>query len=286
MLIWEFRIVMPMTVEEYQVAQLYSVAQASKNETGGGEGIEVKDNSPFSADIQPDGKPLGVQPEKPLLDGEYTSGQFTHKIYHLQSRVPKFVRAVAPKGSLDIVEKAWNAYPFCRTIVNNPGYMKENFFISIETMHAPDKGTQENVHKLSPKELKDRVVVYIDIANDEVQAGDYKAEEDPTKYKSQKSGRGPLVGKNWKDEVTPVMCCYKLVKCEFKWMFLQNKVERFIQKSEKRIFLNFHRQVFCWMDEWFDLTMADIRALEDKTQKELDEARDKGEVRGTKGGEE
>ena len=31
-----------MTVDEYQVAQLYSVAEASKNETGGGEGVEVQ----------------------------------------------------------------------------------------------------------------------------------------------------------------------------------------------------------------------------------------------------
>ena len=31
-----------MTVEEYQVAQLYSVAEASKYETGGGEGVEVQ----------------------------------------------------------------------------------------------------------------------------------------------------------------------------------------------------------------------------------------------------
>lgn len=33
---------------QYQVAQLYSVAEASKNETGGGEGIEVLKNEPFS----------------------------------------------------------------------------------------------------------------------------------------------------------------------------------------------------------------------------------------------
>ena len=38
MLIKEFRVILPMTVEEYQVAQLYAVAEASKNETGGGEG--------------------------------------------------------------------------------------------------------------------------------------------------------------------------------------------------------------------------------------------------------
>lgn len=32
---------------QYQVAQLYCVAEVSKNETGGGEGIEVVKNEPF-----------------------------------------------------------------------------------------------------------------------------------------------------------------------------------------------------------------------------------------------
>ncbi len=49
---------------QYQVGQLFSVAQASKNETGGGEGIEVLKNEPY---------------EK---EGE--KGQYTHKIYHLK----------------------------------------------------------------------------------------------------------------------------------------------------------------------------------------------------------
>jgi len=61
---------------QYHVAQLYSVAFASKAETGGGEGIEVLKNEPFSA-------AEGVQPSSPLLNGKYMSGQFTHKIFHL-----------------------------------------------------------------------------------------------------------------------------------------------------------------------------------------------------------
>ena len=42
-------------------------------------------------------------------------------------------------------------------------------------------------------------------------------------------------------------------------------------QSERRIFTNFHRQVFCWTDEWYGLTMKDIRAIEDKTKEELDQ---------------
>jgi hypothetical protein len=42
--------------------------------------------------------------------------------------------------------------------------------------------------------------VHIDIANDPVTSADYKHDEDPTKFKSEKTGRGPLVG-HWMDKV-------------------------------------------------------------------------------------
>lgn len=35
-------------------------------------------------------------------------------------------------------------------------------------MHCPDRGDQENAHELPPEKLKQRDVVYIDIANDNV----------------------------------------------------------------------------------------------------------------------
>lgn len=34
-------------------------------------------------------------------------------VFH--SKVPGFVRMIAPEGSLVFHEKAWNAYPYCRT---------------------------------------------------------------------------------------------------------------------------------------------------------------------------
>ncbi|XP_041504341.1 phosphatidylinositol transfer protein beta isoform isoform X3 [Microtus oregoni] len=239
-LIKEFRVVLPCSVQEYQVGQLYSVAEASKNETGGGEGIEVLKNEPY---------------EK---DGE--KGQYTHKIYHLKSKVPAFVRMIAPEGSLVFHEKAWNAYPYCRTIVT--------------------------VHGLDPNTWKTVEIVHIDIADrSQVEPADYKADEDPALFHSVKTKRGPL-GPNWKKELAntpdcPKMCAYKLVTIKFKWWGLQSKVENFIQKQEKRIFTNLHRQLFCWIDKWIDLTMEDIRRMEDETQKELETLRSQGQVRGT-----
>ncbi|KAL8198902.1 UNVERIFIED_CONTAM: hypothetical protein K2H54_029314 [Gekko kuhli] len=164
-------------------------------------------------------------------------------------------------------------------------YMKDDFLIKIETWHKADLGTQENVHKLDPNEWKNVEAVYIDIADrSQVLTKDYKPEEDPAKFKSIKTGRGPL-GPNWKKEILksdcPYMCAYKLVTVKFKWWGLQNKVENFIQKQERRLFTNFHRQLFCWLDKWVDLTMEDIRRMEDDTKRQLDEMREKDPLKGT-----
>lgn len=155
MLTKEYRITMPLTVSEYQIGQLHSVAEASIRETGGGEGVEVIKNEPFEGKTD-------------LLNGQFTKGQYTYKVYHLASKIPAFIKLFLPRGMMEVYEEAWNAYPYCRTIITNPDYMKDNFFIKIETMHYPDKGQQENIHQLSPEQLKTREVVFLDIANDPV----------------------------------------------------------------------------------------------------------------------
>ena len=67
----------------------------------------------------------------------------------------------------------------------------------METYHLPDRGDQDNVHQLEDKKLKKRTVVNIDIANDSVASADYKSDEDPKTFKSEKTGRGLLSG-DWK----------------------------------------------------------------------------------------
>eukprot|EP00117_Sycon_ciliatum_P038576 scpid101342/ scgid4098/ Phosphatidylinositol transfer protein alpha isoform; Phosphatidylinositol-transfer protein 35 kDa isoform len=176
MLIKEFRIVLPMTTAEYQVGQLYSVAEASKNETGGGDGVEIIENYPVEA------------------SEEHGAGQYTHKVYHLSTKVPGWVRVLAPKGSLEIHEKAWNCYPYCKTVLTNPDYMKDNFVICIKTWHKDGRENLENVHNLPADALKDREVINIDIANDPFNERPVKEEEDPAKFHSQVTGRGPLTG--------------------------------------------------------------------------------------------
>jgi len=277
-LIREYRIPLPLTTEEYNVAQLYAVAEASKNETGGGEGVEIIENRPITDEE------MNLLPFKdqltPDADGK-KGGQYTHKRFHLSSKVPSFVRILAPTGALVCDERAWNCFPYVRTEWTNQ-YMADNLHIVIETMHQDDNGCHENALNLSKEDLKKRKIVNIDIANDPVAAGDYKEEEDATKFHSEKTGRGPLIGKDWATTQEPIMCCYKLYRILFKWKLLQNRVENLIVNVVRRILSNFNRQLFCWIDKWHGMTMEDIRGLEAKTETDLNNMRKEGEVRGTK----
>jgi len=256
---------MPMSLEEFQKGQLYSVAEASLTGTGGGEGIQVLKNEPFV--------------NNPQFHGQYASGQYTLKKYHLRSRIPTFIRWAVPPGASNLQEEAWNAFPFVRTVVTNPDYMKDNFRVCIETLHvANDRGQQDNIHQLTPAQLKQREVVTIDICDD-VPKADYLPEFDPTTFKSVKTGRGPLT-KGWSKTCTPVMTCYKLVTVEFKWFGFGNSMQKFLHGQELRVFVAFHRQMFCWMDKWYDLSMDEIRAYEEEVKRKLDEIRDTGAIRG------
>ncbi|XP_059171739.1 phosphatidylinositol transfer protein beta isoform-like isoform X2 [Physella acuta] len=266
-----------MTVDEYQVGQLWSIAESSKNETGGGDGVEVIINEPFN-DIN------YVPSPKMKANGKYfLSGQFTHKIYHLAQKAPSFVKVLAPKGSMKIHELSWNAYPYSRTILTNPDYMKEAFYIIIESFHAADTGELENVHGLEGRDLEQRHVVMIDIANDPVDHADYHPEWDPCLVGSIKANRPPLPHDNtgeWMKTVSPVMCCYKVVKVWFKWFGLQKRMESFILSQERRLFLAFHRQVVCWQDHYHGMSLIDIRKLENEVTMELEKQIKEGPVRG------
>ncbi len=71
------------------------------------------------------------------------------------------------------------------------------------------------------------------------------------------------------------------VTIEFRWFGLQSNVESFIGGYEEKLFAQFHRKIWCWADEWFGMSLEDIRSLEDKTKEDLEEQRIKGELRGT-----
>ncbi|KAF6729725.1 Membrane-associated phosphatidylinositol transfer protein 2 [Oryzias melastigma] len=234
MLIKEYRIPMPMSVEEYRIAQLYMIQKKSREEScGEGSGVEILENKPYT-------------------DGPAGSVPF------------------CPKLPCGLKRSQWNAYPYTRTRYTCP--FVEKFSIDIETYYKADTGNQPDVFNLSAADKRQRTIDPIDIVTDPIAPHEYKAEEDPRFYKSVKTQRGPLRD-DWIEEYnnnpgkTPIMCAYKLCKVEFRYWGMQSKIERFIHDvGLRKVMVRAHRQAWCWQDEWYGLTIEDIRQLELETQ--------------------
>jgi len=236
---------MPITVEEYKIGQLYMIAKHSAEESQKGEGVEVVENRPHT-------------------DPEHGEGQYTEKRIYISSKLPGWIKSMVPK-IFYVTEKAWNYFPF--TITEYSCSFVPRFSVHILTRYENNNGSTDNCLKLSKDMLEARLVDVVDIAMDQCAPHHYKQEEDLTVFASKKTSRGPLM-EGWMEDTQPIMCSYKLVDVRFDMVLFQARVEEFVHKAIREILLVGHRQAFAWIDEWFGLTIQDVREYEAKLQEE------------------
>ncbi|KAH7667644.1 Phosphatidylinositol transfer protein, partial [Dioscorea alata] len=242
-MIRELRIVMPMSLEEYEVGMIYTIMKMEQENLTSREGVEVLENLCFEDDL------LG-------------NGQYTSKIYHLQSKLPTWLKTFAPKSSLKIQEESWNAYPKSKTVIKSSCF--NQCLLTVETINKPDNGCSENVFGLSDELIAVRKVEVIDINSVEK---DYWSKIIGTKkidlsaFKSKQTGRGPLL-KGWQDTCKPVMTAYKLVSVDAPIWGFGNRLEETIQAAQRALLLESHRLCFMQIDKWFGMTMHQISDTE------------------------
>ncbi|TNN02664.1 cytoplasmic phosphatidylinositol transfer protein 1b [Takifugu flavidus] len=244
MLMKEYRICMPLTLEEYRIGQLYMISKHSCEQSDGGDGVEVVRNEP---DVHP----------------QYGRGQLTEKRIYLSSKLPSWAKALVPRFFY-VTEKAWNFYPY--TITEYSVSFLPRFNIRIETRFENNNGSNDNVFGDSPTPAGS--VTFLDILSDPIPDKHYKETEDLSRWQSRKTGRGPLE-KGWREQQVPIMCSYKRVQCSFEVYGFQTKTEEFIHKNIRDILLVGHRQAVAWLDEWHGLSMEEVReyerTMQDKT---------------------
>jgi len=245
----EYRICMPITVDEYKIGQLYMIAKHSAEQSQKGEGVEVVENRPHSDPVHGD-------------------GQFTEKRIYISSKLPGWLKSFVPR-IFYVTEKAWNYYPF--TVTEYSCSFIPKFSVNILTKYENNNGSTENCLEASGETLEARKVDFVDIAMDACAPHHYKEAEDLATFTSIKTSRGPLQ-EGWREDTQPIMCSYKLVDVRFDMMYLmQARIEEFVHKSIREILLVGHRQAFAWIDEWFGMSLQDVRDYENRMQEETNE---------------
>nr|XP_024000693.1 LOW QUALITY PROTEIN: cytoplasmic phosphatidylinositol transfer protein 1-like [Salvelinus alpinus] len=242
MLMKEYRICMPLTVEEYKIGQLYMISKHSNEQSGGGEGVEVVRN-------QPDTHP------------QHGLGQLTEKRIYLNSKLPSWVSVFVPRVFY-VTEKAWNFYPY--TITEYSVSFLPKFSIRIETSLRTTMVTTIMCIGDRPTPAESDLSALGCLRR----MGRARLVEGwrLSRWVSEKNGPRP----RWKGGVrtAPHHVLYKRVQCSFEVYGFQGKTEDFIHRNIQDILLVGHRQAVAWTDEWHGMSLEDVREYERQIQEQ------------------
>lgn len=232
-----------------------------------GEGIETVRNEPYTK--------------------ENESGVYTYKILHFKSKVPEAIRWAIPDDYYHCHEQSWNAFPHVHTQYHIPG-MGQNFEMSINSYYAPykkDEPIKDNLLNLSKDDLAMRQVVYLDILDGKPKPDknrdltnwsckDLNVNEKFSSFRPEKKKnpfaidlkpvnpetKPPEWTNNFKGEM---MIAVKVVKINFVWKGLQTIIENYATTTfYHNLFLDNHRAMLTWGDEWAKMSVDDARKYE------------------------
>ena len=238
---------------------MYSTAKLSEQTSGDGQGFETLETREFEDDD--------------ATDCRLEAGVYTHKTLYMGPRVPKLVRTLTPKDALMLDEKCWDCFPYTKTVYAS-NYFGKRFTMTVESMVVEDdRGEHPNACSLDEETLRIREIDYIDIVQDESPSGSVlDAAQSPATFKSQLTDRGPLVP-GFEKTCEPTLCVYKVVTVNLEFGPFQKKCESMAHNAGMRdLLLPFHQSVFCWIDEWFDMSFEEVRAYEKECFDKLNEA--------------
>ncbi|KAK2947226.1 putative Phosphatidylinositol transfer protein alpha [Blattamonas nauphoetae] len=307
MKIFELRIFTPLSLEEFLRGDEYMFHKGAKEMSHDGQGVEWLLDEPWERDG--------------------SVGKHTMRRMYIEERVPKWVRKLFPPEAWIIEEESFSAGPYSKTTYKDL-YMKDDFLLSCETIRVAGVSTLTNPLNLPPNEIKNCPVHVIDLSQPPPKGKEYDVGLDPTRWKSEKTNRGPLTQPGWwkafhnrphgtaaeeeqrrqefdkmqkqfgkkplpdeTDAITkapfafshpisdtecglpehlrystnkeqpypmPVVTAHKVIKFHFKWWGLQTIMENYSVSLCQKIYTGTHKQITCWLDEYFDLDFTGI----------------------------
>ena len=128
--IYEYRIPMPMTLEEYDVGRNFMVSRVNQLEGdgAGGKAVEL----------------ISIEQNNHSV---YGVGQHSVKRYNIARRMPAWLRSLA-STPLVLKEDAWNHYPFTQAVLRLP--LLSGFRLRIQTLHLEGTG-HDNAHQVNSR---------------------------------------------------------------------------------------------------------------------------------------
>ncbi|KAH0789606.1 Phosphatidylinositol transfer protein [Histomonas meleagridis] len=258
---------MPFQLPWCRAAAKYAVNRRTTEESGNGDGFEIIEAGNFEENGQ--------------------TGRYVHRVLHFKNQIPFAIRWAIPEKYTSIHEDNRNCFPHYKASFRMPN-LGDDLIFETETKHFECKEGETieefinnklvNVMNFNEKELAERQIVYLDILdgkeskNKEFDIHGFSFEEGgippfPTKKSPSDQTKPP----KWLDGYHgPLVCIVKTVKFHLKFRGIQSFVEKYVTQSViPQTYLDTHRSMLIWINDWFHMTEEDLVNLENRTKESL-----------------
>lgn len=251
MKIVEWRIILPVSPEQFERAETYMVGKRGIEEAGNGEGIEFVTREPYEEDG--------------------TQGEYTHSVYHYGSRIPGIIRWAVPKSFSDFHEHSWCNFPHSRFKYVVPA-LEKRVQISMDCYvlsYEREKGFPDNPCHLTPEELAMREIRYMDVVSQppiperaDWKLGGFKCDEAgisliPESTRPYDFSKPPEWTENYNG---PMVLNAKAIKAHVGIFGVQTKIQNLLAcTSVPGILLESARALVGWAPEWANMSKEQIQ---------------------------
>lgn len=246
----EFRVPMPITMKEYEIGYRYTDAKMKLEQTGDNKGcLNIMYNE-------------GIHCEQ--LGGD--SDAITN-VLNLSSQIPYYLNN-SRYGNTEVFIHSYRIFPKNYAEYSEPEFMKQHFYIINNGIVLDDNGNSDNALNLTGEKLTNRVIEIIDIRNTALNYYDKDMSEDPATC-ALASRNSELLPENWMETETNIVTSYQFNDILYLHFSLQGMGEKNIQTALRRILQVFHRKMYCWMDEWKNMTLNEVKIYEKQVFEKL-----------------
>lgn len=245
----EYRIPIPLTLDEYRLGQQWTEIELLK------ETLQTCSTCVQINDKISEQERLDIINEKiplKLKANIASSTLMTHKKYNIKDQTPKFLENFLFKSKTDLIldEYSWDNWPYTLTIIENLDYyiriIVQSYYIN-NNFSSMNNSSQIifSLNDEQTKFLKDYEIINIAERLDEKK--EYRLDEDPTRnFSTKKPDILPLpLNKKWYDnwpKSQSSMCAHKLIELV---IFDENNNEKsFFAKTTNKILVKIFNDLF------------------------------------------
>jgi len=247
-MIKELRFVLPMTPAQYDRGSEYSAAKFAQIQAGyaqGSDSIEITKRETY------------------VDEKTGRTGLFTQRKYNAGNYLPRWISGLLPTSAVTFYEDSYSCFPYYETRIHND-FFGDRLQYSLKAVVCPGNGELDNVFDVDEDILDKRTIQVVDIEA-------YKWERDHPNTVRLKKFTPDHLEPNWiTDMDAKDLCCsYRLLTVKVPIWGFQTKLESWILQFQETVLTQVHQKVFCWADEWAEMTAKDVDDYVCGTQERL-----------------